>query len=121
MAPTSDYGEAALSSALKEQLIIRSHGCRTSVRGGATLDDIKVPLRSMRWATACPTRCRVIVWDGSELCHHNDDRRRVKGARRGDSPLQHDELERRALSMVDDVVDEQAHMAETTEAMLVMS
>ncbi|CAK0822682.1 unnamed protein product, partial [Prorocentrum cordatum] len=120
MALVSTKGKSALSSALKEQLTMHSHGCQTSVRGGETLDDIKVSLRSMRRATACPTRCRVIAWNGNELCDHRDNRRRVKGARRGDNPLQYDELERQALSMMDDVVDEQAHIAETTGAMLVI-
>eukprot|EP00959_Pyramimonas_sp_CCMP1952_P328144 6870223-Pyramimonas_sp.AAC.1 len=114
----SSKGRPALSSAHKEQINARSSGSLITIRNGADLDAIRASLPSLSWGGPlghCPTRCRVIVWNGSELCERQDGiRRRVKGSRQGDKPSDYDELENNALSMIDDVVDEQAYVAQTT-------
>eukprot|EP00959_Pyramimonas_sp_CCMP1952_P409191 8575542-Pyramimonas_sp.AAC.1 len=75
----------------------------------------------MNWTPppgSCETRCRVMIWNGSELCVRGDgSRRRVTGARREDMPTDYDDVDRDALSMIDDVVDEQAYIANATGEM----
>jgi hypothetical protein len=61
-----------------------------------------------------------MIWNGNELCVHGEgQQRRVKGARREDTPSDYDDVERDAFSMIDDVVDEQAYVANATGEMLV--
>eukprot|EP00959_Pyramimonas_sp_CCMP1952_P250006 5226517-Pyramimonas_sp.AAC.1 len=76
----------------------------------------------MKWTpppVSCATRCRVLIWNSDELCVHGEGlQRRVRGARREDTPSDYDDVERDALSMIDDVVDEQAYVANATGEML---
>eukprot|EP00959_Pyramimonas_sp_CCMP1952_P209950 4392849-Pyramimonas_sp.AAC.1 len=61
-----------------------------------------------------------MIWNGSELCVRGDgSQRRVKGARREVTPSDCDDVESGALSMIDDVVDEHAFVANASGEMLV--
>eukprot|EP00959_Pyramimonas_sp_CCMP1952_P261073 5458630-Pyramimonas_sp.AAC.2 len=56
-----------------------------------------------------------MIWNGNELCARGEgSQRRVRGASREDTPSDYDDVDRDALSMIDDVVDEQAYIANTT-------
>eukprot|EP00959_Pyramimonas_sp_CCMP1952_P413465 8664067-Pyramimonas_sp.AAC.1 len=124
MASVSSKGRPALNSALKEQINARSSGSLITIRNDGSLDDIRASLPSMSLEEPLghsSTRCRVVVWDGNEPCdYHGDICRRMKGRRREDKPSDYDEPEQDALSMIDDVVDEQAYVAHATGDMLVM-
>eukprot|EP00959_Pyramimonas_sp_CCMP1952_P335045 7015932-Pyramimonas_sp.AAC.1 len=80
-------------------------------KNGGSLNDIRANLRSRSWEAPLgrsKTRCRVVIWNGNELCaYHDGIQRRVKGARRADTPSGYDEVESDALSVIDNVVDEQ--------------
>eukprot|EP00959_Pyramimonas_sp_CCMP1952_P229694 4802391-Pyramimonas_sp.AAC.1 len=79
MAFVSSEGKPALNSALKEQPNDRSSGSLITIRNGGSLGDIRAPLRSMSWEEPLgrsKTRCRVLVWNGNELCECHDGVRR---------------------------------------------
>ncbi|CAK0790537.1 unnamed protein product, partial [Prorocentrum cordatum] len=117
-------GSPELNAALKQQLEGRSSGERVHAKNGGSLGAFRANLRSMSWEAPLgrsKTRCRVMIWNGNELCvYHDGVHGRVKGARREDTRSDYDEVERDALSMIDDVVDEQAYVANATGDVLVM-
>eukprot|EP00959_Pyramimonas_sp_CCMP1952_P467092 9491034-Pyramimonas_sp.AAC.1 len=119
----SNMGSPALQAALLQELQNRPTSTSAMIQNGATLDDIRANLRSMNWTPppgSCNTCPRVMIWSGDELCVRGEgSQRRVKGARREDTPSDYDDVERDALSMIDDVVDEQAYTANAMGEMLV--
>eukprot|EP00959_Pyramimonas_sp_CCMP1952_P414141 8676834-Pyramimonas_sp.AAC.1 len=69
----NNKGAAALKAALLEELRSRSTAANATIHNGAKLDDIRANMRSMSWTPppgSCETRCRVMIWNGNELCVH---------------------------------------------------
>eukprot|EP00959_Pyramimonas_sp_CCMP1952_P318217 6658940-Pyramimonas_sp.AAC.1 len=67
----NNNGSPALQAALLQELQNRSTAANAMIQNGATLGDIRANLRSMNWTPplgSCNTRCRVMIWNGNDLC-----------------------------------------------------
>eukprot|EP00959_Pyramimonas_sp_CCMP1952_P014693 311375-Pyramimonas_sp.AAC.1 len=78
----SNKGSPALQAALLHELQNISTAANAMIQNGAALDDIRANMRSMSWTPppgSCKTRCRVMIWNGNELCVRGEgSQRRVK-------------------------------------------
>eukprot|EP00959_Pyramimonas_sp_CCMP1952_P270714 5659290-Pyramimonas_sp.AAC.1 len=68
----SSKGKPALNSTLKEEINACSSGSLITINNGGNLD----ATRASEPLGHCSTRCRVIVWNGNELCERLDGIRR---------------------------------------------